>query len=93
MADVVRASIALVCHKSRLLLNSNKLSQTQHSKEKKQGNSKGGGGSGARGECSTVVNTLFACVSRNFTMGKYFGPKVFTFAKRQQAEMAFLLAI
>lgn len=27
----------------------------------------------------TVVNTLFACVSRNFTMGKYFGPKVFTF--------------
>lgn len=38
MADAVRASAALVCHKSRLLLNSNKLSQTQHSKEKKGSN-------------------------------------------------------
>lgn len=42
MADAVRASAALVCHKSRLLLNSNKHSQTQRS-QKKQGRSKGGG--------------------------------------------------
>lgn len=37
----------------------------------------------------TVVNTLFACVSRNFTSEILLAKKFL----RQQAEMAFLLAI
>lgn len=75
MADLVRAALLCpvlscsACHKSRLLLNSNKLCQTLIE----------GGVKGPQGGGDTVVNTLFACVSRNFTMGKYFGPKVFTF--------------
>lgn len=82
MADLVRAALLCpalsrsaqlcsACHKSRLLLNSNKLCQTLIEGGVKWPRGKGGG--------DTVVNTLFACVSRNFTMGKYFGPKVFTF--------------